>query len=151
MASKEKFKGAIIREADVVPFETAEEAWFWFIAAWQAKIDGVRLVSGAGAIPRPCEPVDIMNILNRFYKSRLLLWDHFVVLRHYGVRFVAPDAGRAKEARASRLWDEAIAKLEPVLIEKGIVRQKTIFEEALAIKKHKKIQTNIFEERMAAE
>lgn len=128
MAQKEHYKGTIIREVQTVPFETTEEAWFWFIAAQTARNDGARLVAGSSVIPRPCEPVDILNILNRMHRGRLLLWDHLLVLRHYGVRNFPPDSHRLKEARAFRLWAEAMAKLEDVFIAKGIVREKSLFE-----------------------
>lgn len=101
MASKERYKGTIIRETQVVPFETTEEAWFWFIAAQQARNDGARYASGAGIIPRPCEPVDILNILGRMHRSRRLLWEHILVLRHYGQRNLPPDSQRIKEAAHS--------------------------------------------------
>ena len=128
MASKERYKGTIIRETQVVPFETTEEAWFWFIAAQQARNDGARYASGAGIIPRPCEPVDILNILGRMHRSRRLLWEHMLVLRHYGQRNLPPDSQRIKEARAFRLWAEAMERLEPVFTAKGIVREKTLIE-----------------------
>jgi hypothetical protein len=64
MASKERYKGTIIRDAQSRAVrDNVEEAWFWFIAAQQARVDGARFASGAGMIPRPCEPVDILNIL----------------------------------------------------------------------------------------
>ena len=129
MATKERYKGTIIREMQTVPFETTEEAWFWFIQAQQARIDGARFVSGLGLVPRPCEPVDILNILNRMHRSRRLLWEHLLVLRYYGQRNLPPDAQRLKEARAYRLWAEAMERLEPVFTDKGIVREKTLFEQ----------------------
>ena len=57
MSKKDVYRGFVYRESDsVMPFESAEEAWFWFIAAQQAKCDGARFMSGAGDVPRPCEP-----------------------------------------------------------------------------------------------
>lgn len=105
------------------PFESAEEAWFWFIQAQQARNDGARFVAGAGIVPRPCEPMDILKVLDRLYRQRRLLRDHLLVLRHYGRRLMRPDARRVKEARASVIWDEALARLEPVLEKKGIVKK----------------------------
>lgn len=107
--------------AVTVPFSNAEEAWFWFILAQQAKEEGARLVAGFSSSLRPCEPVDILNILNGLYRHRRLLMDHLLVLRHYGRRQLSPDPRRPKEARASVLWHEALSRLENIFIRKGIV------------------------------
>jgi hypothetical protein len=114
-----------------VPFATAEEAWFWFIDAQQARNDGVRMVAGAGLYPRPCEPVDILKILDRLYRSRRLIRDHLLVLRHYGQRKMPPDAYRAKEARAHVLWREAMEIISDVLIQKGILESQADVPSAL--------------------
>ena len=45
------------------PFESAQEAWFWFMAAQDAKNDGAKFVAGAGLYKRPCEPIDILTDL----------------------------------------------------------------------------------------
>ncbi|MBI1301329.1 MAG: hypothetical protein GC137_06680 [Alphaproteobacteria bacterium] len=113
-----------------VPFESVEEAWFWFIAAQQARNDGARFVAGHGDVVRPCEPVDILNILDRLYRQRRLLRDHLLVLRHYGRRNLAPDSRRVKEKRAAILWKQAIERLEPVFIRKGIVEAGGFFGRA---------------------
>lgn len=78
-----------------VPFDSTEDAWFWFIAAQQAREDGARFVAGAGLYPRPCEPSDILKILDRLYRNRRLLMDHVLVLRHYGRRMLPPDPRRS--------------------------------------------------------
>jgi len=106
------------------PFNSVEDAWFWFIQAQQARNDGANFVAGLG-IPRPCEPLDFLNIMNRLYKNRFLTMDHFKVLRHYGLRGMAPDPERPKEARAWHLWREAFNRLEPVLIRRGIIHDTT--------------------------
>jgi hypothetical protein len=115
-------------EVHFVPFDSAEEVWFWFIQAQQASLDGARIVAGASLTPRPCEPADILNILNRLYKNRMLLWDHMLVLRHYGRRQMVPDARHVKEARAHKLWGQAMMRLEPVLMRRGIMREKKRLE-----------------------
>lgn len=104
-----------------VPFTTTEEAWFWFMAAREAQIEGVLQMRGIGRVPRPCEPVDILNVLDRLYRGRILLRDHLLVLRHYGQRFLAPDPARPREARAATIWGEAMEKLKSPLIRRGIV------------------------------
>lgn len=109
---------------DGVPFLSVEEAWFWFITAQQARNDGARFVAGQGRYKRPCEPTDILNVISRLHRNRILQRDHFLVLRHYGRRQYAPDQYRIKEARACRLWQEAMDHLEPVFIRKGIVQKR---------------------------
>ncbi len=106
---------------NIVPFDTVEEAWFWFILAQQAKVEGARYTAGLSITPRPCEPSDILKILNNLYRNRLLLWEHMLVLRHYGRRQLAPDPQRVKEVRAHKLWLEAMQRLEPALIRKKIM------------------------------
>lgn len=106
-----------------VPFESVEDVWFWFITAQEARNEGARFVAGAGAITRPCEPIDILKILDGLYRKRRLIRDHLLVLRHYGRRHLAPDPRRVREARAARLWTEALDRMEPILTRKGIVSQ----------------------------
>jgi len=121
---------------ETVPFQNAEEAWFWFIAAQQARLDGARFVAGQGACPRPCEPIDILKILDRLYRQRRLLRDHLLVLRHYGRRYLAPDFRRSKELRAAELWSEAMERIGVVLEAKNIIQaqsnaHESWFEEAM--------------------
>jgi hypothetical protein len=111
-----------IYDVKTTPFENAEEAWFWFMLAQQAKNDGARAIAGQALIPRACEPNDILAIVSRLHRQRRLLMDHLRVLRHYGLRRMAPDPRRPREARSWCLWYEAMERLEPVFIAKGIVR-----------------------------
>lgn len=104
-----------------IPFDTTEEAWFWFIAARAAQMDGTARKSRPGAIPRPCEPVDILNILNRLHRRRLLKIEHFRVLRFYGDRHMRPDPKRPHERTSSQLWDQAMERLSDIFIRHGIV------------------------------
>lgn len=106
---------------DAVPFADPAEAWFWCVQAYQARIDGARLRAGVGLLPRPCEPVDVMRVVDRLYRTRRLLRDHLAVLGHYGRRVLPPDPDRHHEARAHTLWREALDRLGAVLRLKGIV------------------------------
>ncbi len=110
------------------PFERAEEAWFWFIQAQAARNDGARVTAGLGMIARPCEPSDILSVLNQLHRSRRLLMEHLLVLRHYGRRQMAPDPRRLKEVRAFHLWREALERIEPLLVRKGIVKARPLIE-----------------------
>ncbi|MFK7840110.1 MAG: hypothetical protein AB8B83_07235 [Bdellovibrionales bacterium] len=121
-------KTSHLNNEDTTPFENAQEAWFWFMAAQKAKNEGAKFVAGAGLYKRPCEPVDILKILDRLHRNRMLHRDHLLVLRHYGRRHMAPDPYRAKEKRGYHLWNEALDKMGDVLIAKGIVEPKQNFD-----------------------
>jgi len=110
---------------NAIPFDNVEDAWFWFITAQQARNDGARFVAGSGAVQRPCEPVDILKILDALYRNRRLLRDHLLVLRHYGRRNMAPDSRRAKEARSAYIWEEALERMQPIMERKGIVARQS--------------------------
>jgi hypothetical protein len=109
---------------EITLFYSAEEAWFWFIAAHQAGRDGARIRANEGVYKRPCEPSDILKICERLHRHRRLDMNHFRVMKHYGMRMVAPDDTHAREMLASRLWCEAMEILEEVLIAKDIVYPK---------------------------
>lgn len=109
-------------QAGGVPFPSAEEAWFWFIQAQEAKAAGARVRAGLGLTERPCEPLDIYRAVDRLYRQRKLLRDHLHVMAHYGRRLSAPDSSRDREARAAILWAEAFEQLAPLLRQKGIVQ-----------------------------
>ncbi len=124
-----RYTPVTVRDTRAVPFESAEEAWFWFIQAQQARSEGASPADGS-LYPRPCEPIDILKILDRLYRHRRLLRDHLLVLRHYGRRTMAPDPHRVKEMRAHRLWHEALERIEEVLVCKGIVARNVYYLEA---------------------
>jgi len=119
--SRERFVPRPASTAHALPFASAEEAWFWFVQAHEARHAGGRVLAGVGDVPRPCEPVDLLRTVDRLYRQRRLLRDHLCVLAHYGRRLAAPDPRRHQEARASSLWREAFDRLAPVLRGKGIV------------------------------
>lgn len=126
MPAKDKYVPKPTPDIETNPFESAEEAWFWFIQAQKAKEDGARFSAGKGLHTRPCEPADILSVLDRLYRQRRLIMDHLLVLRHYGRRQICPDPRRIKEARAYTLWKEAMERLDPILVRKGIVRAKKL-------------------------
>ena len=103
------------------PFDSAEEAWFWFIAAYQARLDGAQIRAGMAKVPRPCEPIDIIRLVDRLYRQRMLLIEHMRVLLHYGKRHHAPDGRRPRETKAEILWQQAMEVLEYNFRAKGIV------------------------------
>ena len=107
--------------SNITLFDSAEEVWFWFIAANEARRDGAKIVANQGLYKRPCEPSDVLKICERLYRHRRLDINHFRVLRHYGLRAISPDGDRPKEVLSFRLWGEAMDILEDVFISKGIV------------------------------
>jgi hypothetical protein len=109
-----------------VPFTSAEEVWFWFIAARGAQLAGARDNPQSGT-PRPCEPVDILNIINRLYRGRVLKMNHFQVLKFYGERFMRPQRHHPRESRAAQLWDEAMDRLSESFIRHGLMIDDTPF------------------------
>jgi len=104
-----------------VPFSSAEEAWFWFIDAHEARHAGAKIVAGMALFPRPCEPVDIMKIVDRLYRQRRLQADHIRVLIHYGQRRCPPDHRRPAEQKSVTIWHDALEIIEGMLRLKGIV------------------------------
>ncbi|BAI70818.1 hypothetical protein AZL_001800 [Azospirillum sp. B510] len=107
---------------DGEPFAGAEEAWYWAVQAHDAKAAGARVVAGCGQIARPCEPQDLLRVVDRLYRMRKLQRDHLHVLVHYGRRRSAPEPERFREQRAHVLWEEAFAAIAPALRDKGITR-----------------------------
>ena len=103
----------------VEPFGSAEQAWFWTMAALRARHSGIR---GSGAaVRRPCDPDDIIRCPDRLYRNRRVDLGHARVLRLWGERQTAPDLRRASEHLDAVLWHEAIERLSWPLRMKGIV------------------------------
>ncbi|RDD61075.1 hypothetical protein DRB17_15155 [Ferruginivarius sediminum] len=107
--------------ASLQPFRDAEEAWFWFVQCRSAQLDGARVTAGKGDTPRPCEPLDILAVVDRLYRRRRLLREHLTVLADYGRQLMPPDPDAPRQMRAARLWEEALAELASPLRDKGIV------------------------------
>ncbi|MES2712713.1 MAG: hypothetical protein V4653_14120 [Pseudomonadota bacterium] len=107
--------------ANAVPFATAEEAWFWTMAALMARRDGARIVANRGAVSRNCEPDDVVKCLDRLYRQRRIDLVHARVLRLWGERSMAPDPRHLSEAGDHAIWAEALSRLEWPLRVKGIV------------------------------
>lgn len=124
MSDTNRFTPKPQTDVKTTPFDNAEEAWLWFILAQEARNEGARITAGAGLYNRPCEPMDILQCMNGLHRNRRLLMDHLLVLRYYGKRQLPPDPTRIREVRAFALWKEALERMEPVLVRKGIVRPK---------------------------
>ncbi|MBU8544036.1 MULTISPECIES: hypothetical protein [Roseomonadaceae] len=103
------------------PFASAEDAWFWTMAALTARRDGARIGAGRGLVVRPCEPDDVVKCLDRLYRQRRIDLAHARILRIWGERHEAPSPRIPQEAGELRLWREAMARLDFPLRAKGIV------------------------------
>jgi hypothetical protein len=105
---------------DARPFDTAQEAWFWYAQCQIARNDGVRFRAGRGEI-RPCEPDDIYRAVNGLVRRRVLDSGHVTVLGRFGRRLSPPDPMAGDTPGEAALWDEALDRLTTVLRGKGIV------------------------------
>ena len=93
--------------------QNAEEAWFWFMS-WRLAVEdgGAPGHEGRG---RPCTPFDMLACLRRLVKPGLL-----DPAAPAGADPIRPPLRNAA-ARADRLWEEGMARLEDLLRAKGIV------------------------------
>lgn len=107
--------------ARVEPFASAEEAWFWTMAALMARRDGARLAAARGTVQRPCEPDDVVKCLDRLYRQRRIELVHARIMRIWGERGCAPNPRIPAERGDLRLWREAMDRLDFPLRAKGIV------------------------------
>ena len=105
----------------IQPFESAEEAWLWTMAALTARRDGARYGANKGLVSRPCDPDDVVRCLDALYRQQKITLAHARVLRLWGERQTAPSAVVAVERQDHSLWVEALARLEWSFRVKGIL------------------------------
>lgn len=103
------------------PFSSASEAWFWYMACHQAKLDGARVTAGLARVNRPCEPGDIFRIVSRLYSSHRLSREHLRVMVRFGRTMLPPDPAHPGLAVQARSWNEGMTRLEGELVARGIV------------------------------
>lgn len=99
------------------PFPDAESAWFWCLETSEAVHNGARLRAGMGAVSRPCEPVDIQNVVLRLARQQLLNNAHLRALCLYGQQQLRPKHTNTDAV----LWHQAMQRMTPVLQRKGII------------------------------
>lgn len=110
------------QEIPYQPFDTVEECWFWTMSSLMARRDGTgRPIPSP--IKRPCDPDDVVKVLDRLYRQRKIDLQHARILRIWGERGIAPNPRFASERGDLRIWVEAITALYPPLRQKGIVAQ----------------------------
>jgi hypothetical protein len=110
-----------VADLDFVPFNSAEEAWFWSMAGLQARDDGARPIAGMAIKPRPCDPDDLLLVLRRLHQRQRVSAHHVRVLMDYGRQQMPPDGRCREEALDARLWDEALDLMVTPLRRKGII------------------------------
>jgi hypothetical protein len=103
------------------PFDSAEAAWLWTMAALIARREGARYTANKGLVTRPCDPDDVVKCLDGLYRQRRIDLLHARVLRIWGERQIAPSAAVAVERQDHKMWTEALARLEWPLRAKGII------------------------------
>ena len=72
------------------PFDRAEAAWLWTMAALIARREGARYSANKGLVGRPCDPDDVVKCLDALYRQRRIDLGHARVLRIWGERQIAP-------------------------------------------------------------
>ena len=107
------------RGARAEPFRSAEQAWFWTMAALIARREGSR--NDGPRTARPCDPDDVVKCLDQLYRRRRIDLVHARILRIWGERGTPPNPAYPLERGDWRLWREAIDRLEWPLRVKGIV------------------------------
>lgn len=110
---------SLIREKEVCPFDSAEEAWFWYCRCEQNR--DVRPCRSDSTLSRPCETSDIFIALKKLFKVGVLRSVHLKVLSHYGYAQVPPHPHFGDSPKICSLWREALDFLGISLKKKGIV------------------------------
>lgn len=103
------------------PFESAERAWLWTMAALIARREGARYTANKGNVARPCDPDDVVRCLDGLYRQGRITLAHARVLRLWGERQMAPSSAVAAERHDREIWLKAVERLAWPLRVKGIV------------------------------
>ena len=104
------------------PFESAEEAWFWFVRCQRIRREGGSFRHASTAsLERPCDPDDIYRSAIRLVNEKILHRQHLTVLGTFGLLGRPPDPRRDDEDRAACLWQEALEGLTGILRSKHII------------------------------
>lgn len=104
-----------------VPFDSAEEAWFWAVVCRRARAEGAQVTSGLALVPRICEPDDILIAAERLLRRGELGPAHKAVLIRSAADLLPPERGPRGDDHAVRHWNEAMDRLAEALAAKGIL------------------------------
>ena len=105
-------------QAEPRPFGSAAEAWIWCMGKLVAQREGARRQHD----DRPCEPDDIVKVLDHLYRQRKITLEHARILRIWGERGKEPSPTVPQERGDYRLWSEAMGLLELPLLVNGIIK-----------------------------
>ncbi len=101
------------------PFRSAEAVWFWFVEAHN------KAMANRGRYKRyaskPCEPVDVQNIVMRLYKTGVLKTHHLKVMTKYGDLQYRPGQFNPRERSDYSIWRDAFENIRPFFEKKGII------------------------------
>lgn len=105
---------------EFTPFESAEEAWFWYCLC--ESLGSERAKGHSGKTVRPCETSDIILAVKHLLHEGLLKPEHIRILQKYGFEQAPPHINFGATQKICTLWKEAISGLHSILKRKGIVR-----------------------------
>ena len=100
-------------------FNSAEEAWLWF-CKYESMVKS-KPKNSSCRIVRPCYLDDIYIAVSRLYLARKISERHVKTLIKYGKLQLIPDERISDEYMEAMWWQDAMDKLEILLIKKGIV------------------------------
>ena len=101
------------------PFESSEEAWFWYCLCQRLGFERAR-GNGKG-IARPCESSDIVIAVKKLLRMGRIRPAHLKVMTYYGQEQAPPHVNFGATERICSLWREAMDFLDSLLRQKGIV------------------------------
>jgi hypothetical protein len=107
-----------------VLFDSAEDAWLWFCK--YEKKSPYKPKNSNRVIARPCVLDDIYLCVSKLYLAKKINKRQMSVLVSYGRLMLPPDGRIERERNDAIAWDSAMGHLEPLLIQKGIVRCKDL-------------------------
>lgn len=99
------------------PFESGEEAFFWFSNSMHARRDGAKQ-SRTPIYKRPCQADDIYLIIQRLNKQGKIRNEHLRVLNHCAKSDMPPHDGHPEVVR---LWKESMKFIEEELLQKNLM------------------------------
>lgn len=104
-----------------MPFENAEEVWFWFCASLEARGDGLRARGDYCGEPRCCEIGDIQRIIKSMKSNNHATNRHLRVMVKYGSIMQPPYYYRSAKRSEIALWEEFVRNFEYYLQVKKIL------------------------------
>lgn len=118
---REKIQLPPASERPTLCFDSAEQAWFWFCQCHVARREGARPDSTAPRFTRPCDPDDIHVAVVSLRRRRVIGPLHLKVLERYGLAMRPPDSRTREQEGDWHRWCEALDRLAPELVRKGIL------------------------------